>query len=123
MPTVVLIIGLLVLASSLFFLVRPAQLRPALEKALLSRWLYGAALLRFMLGAALIGAGNAVAFPSLVVALGWLMALGGLLLVVLPLPALRAIVNRFSQLPAVLARLWLTVAVLIGTFLVYAALA
>jgi hypothetical protein len=119
----VLLIGALICAISLFLILRPAQLPGLLDRVFGSRWLYAAALVRLMLGAALIAAAPGVAFPGAVELCGWLFVLGGLGLVVIPAPLLRRIADWFSALSPLATRLWLILALSFGLFLVYAALA
>lgn len=119
----VLLIGALICTISLFLILRPAQLPGLLDRVFGSRWLYGAALLRLLLGAALIAAAPGVAFPAAVELCGWLFVLGGLGLVVIPAPALGRLAAWFSALSPAVTRLWLSLALLFGLFLVYAAVA
>lgn len=119
----VLLIGALICAISLFLILRPAQLPGLLDRVFGSRWLYAAALVRLLLGAALIAAAPGVAFPGAVELCGWLFVLGGLGLVVIPAPLLRRIADWFSALSLLATRLWLILALSFGLFLVYAALA
>jgi hypothetical protein len=119
----VLLIGALICAISLFLILRPAQLPGLLDRVFGSRWLYAAALVRLLLGAALIAAAPGVAFPGAVELCGWLFVLGGLGLVVIPAPLLRRIADWFSALSPLATRLWLILALSFGLFLVYAALA
>lgn len=123
MPQLVLLTGLLVAGISLFLLVRPAVMVGLLDRVFGSAWLYGAALLRLLLGAVLIGSADTVRYPLGVESFGWLFVLGGLTLVAVPQPVLLRMVGWFGQLPPAATRLWLAVALLVGLFLVYAGLA
>jgi hypothetical protein len=123
MPGFVLAAGLLVAGVSLSLWVRVAAMGPVLERVFNTRWLYGAALLRLLLGAGLIASADAVRYPGAVALLGWLFALAGITLVVIPAPAMRRMVGWFSGLPPGQARIWLSGGVVLGLFLVYAALA
>ena len=123
MPEVVLAIGLLVTASSGFLFVYPERLRGLLDTVFGGRWLYGAALIRFLLGAGLIASAETVAFSPAVSLCGWLAVLGGLLLVVIPVPTLLRMAAWFAGLSPLMTRLWLCLAIGFGLFLLYAALA
>lgn len=123
MPGFVLAVGLLVAGVSLFLFARVAAVRPVLERVFGSRWLYGAALLRLLLGAGLIASAEAVRYPETVAVLGWLFALAGITLVVIPAPAMRRMVGWFGSLTPLQTRLWLSGGVALGLFFVYAALA
>jgi hypothetical protein len=123
MSQLVLLVGVLVTGVSLYLFIRPTAMAGLLDKVFGSRWLYGAALLRLMLGAALIASAEAVAYSGAVELFGWLFALGGLTLVVVPAPALLRMAGWFGRLSPGIARLWLSSALLFGLFLVYAALA
>lgn len=123
MPEVVLVVGMLVTSISLYLFVRPGDMPGLLAKVFTTRWLYAAALVRLLLGAALLGSAATVAFPRAVGLFGWLFVLGGLLMVVITAPAIGRIAGWFSQLSIAMSRLWLSGAVMFGLFLVYAALA
>jgi hypothetical protein len=118
----VLAVGVLVTVASAVLWIRPAATAGLLDKVFATRWLYGAALLRLLVGASLIAAANGVAYPRVIAALGWLMALGGLVLVVVPAPAVAQMAAWFGRLSPAMSRLWLSTAVLFGLFLIYAAL-
>ena len=118
----VLAVGVLVTVASSVLWIRPAAMAGLLDKVFGTRWLYGAALLRLLLGASLIAAAHGVAYPQVIAGLGWLMALGGLVLVVVPAPAVARMAAWFGQLSPAMSRLWLSTAVLFGLFLIYAAL-
>ena len=122
MPEVVLVVGVLITSISLFLFVQPGKMAGLLDKVFGTHWLYAAALLRLLLGAALIASANTVAYPRAVALCGWLFALGGLLLVVISAPAVRRMASWFGQLSVTMTRLWLSWVVLLGLFFVYAAL-
>lgn len=123
MPEVVLLVGLLVTLPSLLLLIRVELMRSLLQRVFGSRWLFGAALLRLFLGAALIGSAHTVRYPLAVEVCGWLLVFGALMLVVIPAPALRRMAERFANLSAAMTRVWLCLALGFGLWLVYAALA
>ena len=105
---------------SLDFMVMPQRLRSSLDRVFNSRWLYGVALLRLLLGAALIASASTVGYAGLVELAGWLFALGGLALVVIPAPALGRLVAWYAGLSATMTRLWLSLALLFGLFFIFA---
>jgi hypothetical protein len=119
----VLVLGVVVSIVSGWLWIRPTAMAGLLNKVFGSRWLYAAALLRLLLGASLIAAADAVAYSQVVALLGWLMALGALVLVVVPAPAVAQMAAWFGRLSPAMSRLWLSTAVLFGLFLTYAALA
>lgn len=123
MPGFVLAVGLLVTGVSLFLFVRVATMGAVLERVFGSRWLYGAALLRLLLGAGLIASADTVRYPEAVAVLGWLFALAGITLVVIPAPAMRRMVAWFGGFTPLQSRLWLCAGVVLGLFFVHAALA
>ena len=122
MAGIVLVLGVVLTAGSVYLLFRPDTLRTLLPRVFATRWLYGAALLRLLLGAALIAAAPAVALPGVVAVLGWLFVLGALLLVVVPPRMLRSTVGRFAQLRPLALRLWSGAALALGLFLACVAL-
>ena len=123
MPVAVLLVGMLITTISLYLFVRPAAMPGLLHKVFGTRWLYGAALLRLLLGATLIAAAETVAYPRAIATFGWLFVLGALSLVVIPAPVIRRVVAWFAQLSPAMSRLWLLPAVLFGLFIAAAALA
>ena len=122
MPQLVLLTGLLVAGISLVMIARPSAMAGLMDRVFGSAWLYGAALLRLLLGAVLINSAGTVRYPVIVESLGWLFVLGGLTLVAVPQPVLLRMVGWFGQRSPTALRLWLAVALLIGLFLVYAGL-
>jgi hypothetical protein len=123
MPGFVLAVGLLVAGVSLFLWVRVAAMGAVLERVFNTRWLYGVALLRLLLGAGLIASADAVRHSGAVALCGWLFALAGISLVVIPAPAMRRMVGWFGRLTPGQARIWLSGGIVLGLFLVFAALA
>ncbi len=123
MPELVLLTGGLIVGISLFLIIRTGALPGLLERVFGSGWLYGAALLRFLLGAALIGSAPTVAYSAAVELIGWLFCASGLALVVFPRPVIRRTTAWFSGLSAFSARLWLTGSLLLGLFLLAACFA
>jgi hypothetical protein len=121
MPEWVFVVGLLTVAVSTILLVRPAAIAGLLARVFVSPWLYGAALLRLLLGAALIASADAVNYSQAVALLGWLFVLGALLLVVIPAPVVSRLARRFARLSPAMSRLWLSGALAMGVFLVTAA--
>jgi hypothetical protein len=116
MPELVLLTGVLIVGISLFLIIRTEALPGLLERVFGSGWLYGAALLRFLLGAALIGSADSVAYSAAVQLFGWLFCVAGLALVVFPRQLIRRTTAWFSGLSALPARLWLTASLLLGLF-------
>lgn len=114
-------VGLLIMAVSLFLLVRPAAIAGLLDRVFATRWLYGAALLRLLLGAALIASADTVKYSQAVALVCWLFVLGALFLVVIPAPVVSRLAGRFARLSPAMSRLWLCGALALGVFLVMAA--
>ena len=123
MALVVLLVGVLISLLSLYLIWRVDKMQDLLEQVFGSPWRYAAALLRLLLGAALIASADAVAFAAAVELFGWLFVLGGLVLVAVPDAALRPMVGWFGRMSPPAARIWLSAALLFGLFFIYAALA
>ena len=123
MPQFVLLVGVMISGFSLFLLLRPSRLAGLLDRVFGSAWLYGAALLRLMLGAGLIASAHTVSLAAVVNGLGWLFVLGGLGLVAIPAPPLRRMAAWFGALSPLATRLWLSLSFLFGLFFIYAYLA
>jgi hypothetical protein len=122
MSTVVLILGLAICAVCLFMLVKPLGMIGFANKVFYTRWIYAAGLARFMLGALLIAVAPSVAYSGVVEFFGWLFALGGLLLVVVPVAVWRRLVGWATGLGPNVIRCVAVLAFLFGAFFVYAAL-
>ena len=120
MQVLVLAVGVLLTAVSLYFLAVPQHLGPSLQRIYHSRWLFAVALLRLLLGAGLIAAAPSVALSFWVELAGWVFALSGMALVVIPPQALRRLVSWYAGLSVSGRRLWLTLALLFGLFFLYA---
>ncbi len=123
MALLVLVAGALISLASLYLMWRVEAMQDLLERVFTTAWRFAAALLRLLLGAALIASADTVAFPGAVELFGWLFVLGGLGLVVIPDQALMSIVHWFGRMSPLAARLWLGSALLFGLFFIYAALA
>jgi hypothetical protein len=120
MPELVLLTGILISGLSLYLMIRTEELWGLLQRVFGSGWLYGAALLRLLLGAMLIASAPTVAYATAVEVFGWLFCIGGLSLVVLPRSVLQRMVGWFSGLSPGMARLWLSSAVVFGLFFIFA---
>ena len=123
MPELVLFTGVLITAISLYLIAKPASATGMVDKVFGSGWLYGAALFRLLLGAALIGSAHTVAFSTAVEVFGWLFCIGGLTLVTVHRSAWQRMVGWFTKLSPAMTRLWLSTALLFGLFFIYAYIA
>lgn len=122
MASAVLLLGVFIVAVAAVMLLRPFALMPLVDKVFGGNWVYAAGLARFLLGALLIAAAPAVACSAVVEVLGWLFALGGLLLVVLPRAALQPILGGVKGAGATVVRCAALVVAALGGFFIYAAL-
>ena len=120
---VVLLTGVLIIATSLYLMVRVEQLPVVVNKVLASRWLYLAAFFRLMLGAALIASAHTVQFPREIAIIGWLIALGGLLLVAVPQGVWLRLARWLIDLPLAYTRAYLLLGLILGGLILYIALA
>ena len=118
----VLVLGGLIAAASLVLIASPQRFTGILDEVFGGRWLYAAALVRLLIGAGLIASAQAVRFPGAIAVIGWLAVVGGLALVVIPGPAMSRMTDWVSGLSTGVMRLWLVLALLLGLFLVYAAI-
>ena len=119
---VILLTGLMMMAASLYLLVRIEHLKGMIDTVLASRWIYLAALLRLMLGAALIASAHTVMYSLAVTVLGWLIAFSGLVLVAIPQSAWVDFGGVLAELPRAVLRLFAMIWLLIGGFLLYVSL-
>lgn len=120
---VVFSFGLLVCVAALALQFRLAWAEGLVERVLDTRWIYLAALLRLLFGAALIASAHTVKYPGVITVLGWLLAFGGILMVVVPQDTWVAMARRMLALPALLLRVWLLIGLAFGAGIVYVALA
>ena len=120
MPELLLVSGILISCLSLYLMMRTEELWGLLLRVFGSGWLYGAALLRLLLGAMLIASAPNLAYSTAVEVFGLLFCIGGLSLVVLPRSVLQRMVGWFSGLSPGMARLWLSSAVVFGLFFIFA---
>ena len=119
---VVFLTGLLVTGVSAYLFIRTEQIAGLIDRVLVSRWLYLAALFRLLLGAALIASAHTVQFSQAIALIGWLTALGGLLLVAAPQALWRGLGQWLARQSLTLMRAWLLLGLLLGAFFLYAAL-
>lgn len=119
----VLTVGLALVGGSFYLLVQPQAMRSLIDQVLTTRWIFLSALLRLLLGAALIASAQAVKFPEVITAIGWLMALSGMTLVAVPPVAWERLGERLQLLPAMLLRLLTLIGFALGGFLLFASLA
>ncbi|MEM1112349.1 MAG: hypothetical protein AAGI11_10620 [Pseudomonadota bacterium] len=120
MSLFVLLLGSVLVLIGLAVVAKP-QLLPAMAGTIFTgRWLYPAALARLLIGAGLIAAAPHVALSGLVAALGWLAALGAMLLVTLPLPLWKGLAQWGEGLPGSVLRVVGLSVLAVGLLFVYA---
>lgn len=119
----VLMVGVLLVGTSFYLAIQPQAMLALIDQALATRWIFLVALLRLMLGAALIASAQAVKFSEVIAAIGWLSALSGMVLVAVP-PGVWDNLNEWLQsLPTLFLRVWTLIGLGLGSFLVFASLA
>ena len=120
MTQFVLLLGVAVGVAGLVMLARPRAMVGLADRVFNRRLIYLAALLRLLLGALLIAAAPSVGFSIAIEVIGWLMVLGALLLVTLPLALWQRLVNWAVALPNLAIRAAALFALALGIFFVYA---
>ncbi|MEH6591016.1 MAG: hypothetical protein V7746_12190 [Halioglobus sp.] len=120
---VVFLFGVFVCIASLALQFRLAWAEAILERVFDSRWIYLAALFRLLLGAALIASAQTVKYPGVITLIGWLLAFGGIILVVVPQDTWVNMGRRMLALPSLVLRGWLLIGLAFGAGIVYVALA
>lgn len=118
----VLAVGVLLIGITLYLLVRPQALIALIDQVLTTRWLFLVALVRLLLGAALIASASAVGFSGVIAAIGWLGALSGMVLVAVPPPVWERFSEWLKRLPIALLRIWTLMGLSLGGFLIFASL-
>ena len=112
--------GVFLIIISLCMLVRPGTMMALADQLLTTRWRYLAALLRLLLGVLFLAAASAGRYPLVFEILGWLLVVGGLLLVALPSAAMEGIGAFVSRFPTWVLRLLAPLVFLFGAFVVHA---
>jgi hypothetical protein len=118
----VLLFAVGIILACLYLLIRTQHMFVLVERILATRWIYLAALFRLLAGAAIIASADAFKYPQVIALLGWLLALGGVVLVAVPQPVWVGLARRLAELPLFLVRVLLLLALCFGGFIVYAGL-
>ncbi|MFT6891657.1 MAG: hypothetical protein ACJASY_003716 [Halioglobus sp.] len=116
----VLIAGVLLVGISLYLAVRPQAMLALIEQSLTTRWLFLVALLRLLLGAALLASASQVRFSEEVAVIGWIAALSGMVLVAIPLQVWDRLNDRVKAFPTLSLRVWPLAGLALGGFLLFA---
>ena len=115
------IVGLVIATIAIFVMLQPARLVNILTPMEQAKWLYMAALVRFLIGSLLIAAAPVVAYSYSIALVGWLFVLAALVLVVIPHPVMLPLIRWAARRPQWLVRLMAPLALAFGCFLIYAA--
>lgn len=118
----VLLFGVVIVLGCIYLLIRAQHLLLVAEQILATRWIYLAALLRLLVGAAMIASAQSFKFPQVITLLGWLLAFGGVILIAVPQPVWANLAVRLASLPLSVVRGLLMLGLCFGGFIVYAAL-
>lgn len=122
MSAAVLIFAVIVVLACIFLLVRTQYFFMLAEQVLATRWIYLAAILRLLIGGAIIASAHAFAYPQVIAALGWLLAFSAIVLVSVPQPVWVGMAERLASAPLTVVRFLLVLGLCFGGFIVYAAL-
>jgi hypothetical protein len=119
MQVVSLGIGVLLMLGSVLIFARPGGFVRFAQEVLQGRLRYLAALLRLLFGVVLLATAVASRYPLVFEVLGWLFALGGLLLVVWPPALLERIAGLIERIPVWVVRLVAPLVFVFGGFIFY----
>jgi hypothetical protein len=118
----VLLVAVGIVLVCLFLLIRTSHLFVLADRILTTRWIYLAALVRLLVGAAIIASAHAFKYPQAMLLLGWMLAFSGVLLVAVPQPVWVGLSGRLADLPVVAVRALLLLGLCFGGFILSAAL-
>jgi len=121
MSKLAIFFGLLIAALGLLGVAAPTILLQAAPFTLTQAGLYAAAAFRVVVGLVLILAAPASRMPRTLRVLGALMVIGGIATPFIGVERARAMVEWWSALGPVFMRVWASLAVLVGSFIIYAA--
>jgi hypothetical protein len=120
---VVLALGVVVFALSLWGLLVPDKLMKLVMGAVDEDWgIHVAVVVRLVFGAALVIAAPGSRFPLIFEVLGWLAIVAAVVIVLVGRERLRRFVALFKGMSPLLIRIWLLFGAAFGAFLVYGVL-
>ncbi len=120
MSVVVFAVGVLVIVASFAVMLVPKRLTAWGSEKLLTNWRFAVALLRLLLGAFFIATSPGAHWPVAIEVIGWLIALGGLLIFVIPLALLERMADYSLGLSRRASTLWGLAALAFGLLIGFA---
>jgi hypothetical protein len=118
---VVLALGVIVIALSLWGMLEPDKLIKLVMGAVGKDWgIHVAVVARLILGAALVIAAPTSRFPLIFELLGWFAIFAAVVILLMGRGRLRRLVGWFDRLSPAFIRTWLLFGIAFGAFLVYA---
>lgn len=119
----VLLLGLAICAGSIWGSVLPPRLIGIVRSVAERRWgIYFAAVIRILLGGALILVAPVSRFPLAIAVLGWVALAAGVGILLIGRARLIAFIAWFERLPPILWRIGLVFGLAFGAFLIYGVL-
>lgn len=117
---VVLVLGIAVCALSVWGLYAPERLLRLVNRVMDKGWgIYGAAIVRLLLGLALIIAAPASRFPLMFQGLGWIALIAAVALLFVGRERIHRLVAWFERFSRPTIRLWLLFGISFGVFLIF----
>jgi hypothetical protein len=121
MSRLAIFFGLIIAVLGLLGVAAPTILLQSASFTLTQIGLYGAAAFRVIVGLVLILAAPTSRMPRTLRVLGGLIVIGGIATPFIGVERARAMVEWWSALGPVFMRVWAALAVLLGSFIIYAA--
>jgi hypothetical protein len=119
---IVLVIGLIIIATGLAVLVKPARLKDLLYILLEKDWFRMVAALRVIIGVLFLFAAGGTRSPIFVSVMGVLFILAGVFIPILGPARLRSLASWWMKRRDLVLRLWALVALALGGLLVWVVL-
>lgn len=121
MPLLVKILGIVLIALAILFLIRPKTIKQLLEFFMEGKIIYFGGVIRLIIGVFFLLAASECKFPTIMIVLGILMLASGILIFLLGLERSRSFVRVVSEKSELVHRVLALAPLIIGILLVYAA--
>jgi uncharacterized protein YjeT (DUF2065 family) len=121
MDVVVKIIGIVIVALAIAYLLKPEIMEYLMEFFKEGKRIYLAGLIRFVLAIVLLVAARECYITSVIVFFGILFLISGLLVFIIPLEKIKAYIGWWQKQSPLLLRLMALIALAIGVIIIYSA--
>jgi len=121
MNTVIKVIGTVIVAVGLMYMIRPEFLRKIIRFFAVGRRIYFSAIIRFILAVVFVLGARQCGVTWVILLFAVIFLLSGLLVFMLGLENVRTILEWYYQQPAMLLRVVAAIVLAVGLIIVYAA--